>query len=77
MVPQVDLAGASPLLLLFACVLAGAGLSYLSGLDLILEERFFYGAVIGSMAVSLAGFTVASLVGLSAVGVWLAGSRDR
>ena len=39
-------------------------------MDLIFEERLFYGTVIGAMAVSLAGFVTASLFGFSATSVW-------
>ena len=61
----------TPALLLFACVVAGFGLTYLSGLDLIFEERLFFGTVIGAMGVSLAGFMTASLLGFSATSAWL------
>ncbi len=61
----------TPALLLFACLVAGFGLTYLSGLDLSFEERLFYGTVIGAMAVSLAGFATASLLGFSVTSVWL------
>jgi len=40
----------TPALLLFACLAGGFGLTYLSGLDLVFEERLFYGTVIGAMA---------------------------
>jgi hypothetical protein len=61
----------TPALLLFACLVTGFGLTYLSGLELIFEERLFFGAVIGAMAVPLAGFATASLLGFSATSVWL------
>jgi hypothetical protein len=61
----------TPALLLFGCTVSGFGLTYLSGLDLLFEERFFYGTVIGAMAVSLAGFVTASTLGFSAGSVWL------
>jgi hypothetical protein len=61
----------TPVLLLLACLLGGFGLTYLSGLELIFEERLFFGTVIGAMAVSLAGFATASLLGFSATSVWL------
>jgi hypothetical protein len=61
----------TPSLLLFACLVSGFGLSYLSGLDLIFEERLFFGTVIGAMAVSLAGFLTASLLGFGVTSVWL------
>jgi hypothetical protein len=67
----VDLAVGPPAVLLFSCVVAGFGLSYLSGLDLSLEERVFFGTVIGAMAVSIAGFAAATLLGFSALSVWL------
>ena len=60
----------TPSLLLFACLVSGFGLTYLSGIELVFEERLFFGAVLGSMAVALAGFGVASLYGLTARGVW-------
>jgi hypothetical protein len=60
-----------PALLLFACIVAGFGLTYLSGLELSFEERLFYGTVIGAIAVSLLGFVTASLLGFSAGSVWL------
>lgn len=55
------------LLLLAACPVAGFGLTYLAGdaLALSLEERLFYGAVIGAMVVAGLGFLVALVVGLS------------
>jgi hypothetical protein len=61
-----------PGVLLFACIVSGFGLTYLSGLELVFEERFFFGTVIGAMAVALVGFGVASLFGLTARGVWSA-----
>jgi hypothetical protein len=60
-----------PALLLLACVVSGFGLTYLSGLELIIEERLFYGTVLGAMAVSLLGFATASLLGFSAGSVVL------
>ncbi|MDQ6692061.1 MAG: hypothetical protein M3Z13_04760 [Candidatus Dormibacteraeota bacterium] len=62
------LLGASGLLLGVALA-AGFGLTYLSGLALSLEERGFFGAVIGAMAVALLGFMVASIAGFSLVSV--------
>ena len=61
----------TPFVFLFACLVSGFGLSYLSGLDLIFEERLFFGTVIGAMAVSLAGFLTASLLGFGVTSVWL------
>ncbi|MDQ6918156.1 MAG: hypothetical protein M3Z98_02235 [Candidatus Dormibacteraeota bacterium] len=60
-----------PSLLLFACLVSGFGLTYLSGIDLDFEERFFFGTVIGAMAVSLAVFVAASLLGFGVTSVWL------
>ena len=61
----------TPALLLFACLVCGFGLTYLSGLELIFEERLFFGTVIGAMAVTLAGFGTASFLGFSAGSVWI------
>ena len=61
----------TPALLLLTCMAGGFGLTYLSGLDLVFEERLFYGTVIGAMAVSLTGFAMASLFGFSATSVLL------
>ena len=61
----------TPSLLLFACLVSGFGLTYFSGIDLIFEERLFFGTVIGAMAVSLAGFLAASLLGFGVTSVSL------
>jgi hypothetical protein len=58
-----------PFLLLAACVACGFGLTYLSGMELLFEERLFFGTVIGAMVVTLAGFGAASLFGFSAASV--------
>ena len=66
-------AGASigaPALLLLTCLVSGFGLSYLSGLELGFEERLFFGTVIGAMAVTLAGFALASAFGFGLASVW-------
>ncbi len=52
-------------LLLLNCVLAGAALTHLIGLDLELEERLAYGTVLGAMAVCLVTFGLASVIGMS------------
>jgi hypothetical protein len=52
-------------LTLAGCVVAGTGLTYLSGLPLTLEERLAFGTVFGAMAVAVADFLLASLFGLS------------
>ncbi len=59
---------AGPAFLLLAAV-AGAGITYLTRLELGLEERLAYGAVIGLMAAAVAGFALALAfgVGLPAV----------
>ena len=77
-------------LTLVGCVVAGVGLTYLSGVPLLLEERLAYGTVVGAVAVTMADFLLASARGLdlvtvlaglaialaaSAPGWWLA--RDR
>ncbi|GAC1659052.1 MAG: hypothetical protein NVS9B1_20370 [Candidatus Dormibacteraceae bacterium] len=59
-----------PALLLGGAVVAGFGITHLSGLDLNLEERFFFGAVIGAMATTAAAFPLASLLGLGGVAAW-------
>src|SRR4029077_15014007 len=41
---------------LAACVAAGFGMTYLSGIPLNLEERVAFGAVLGAMAVAAASF---------------------
>jgi hypothetical protein len=69
-----------PALALVACVAAGAGLTYLSGLPLTLEERLAYGTVVGGVVVTMAVFLLASLFGfglgvvLGALGLALAAS---
>jgi hypothetical protein len=75
---------------LLGSVVAGAGLTYLSGLPLTLEERLAYGTVVGAVAVTMAVFLVAAAVGFglpavvaglaialaaSAPGWWLARAR--
>jgi len=63
----------SPVLaFLLACVVAGFGLTYLAGVDLLFEERLFFGAVIGALVVSGAGFLVFALAAgqLTAGTVW-------
>ncbi|HXM53750.1 MAG TPA: hypothetical protein VOB72_00040 [Candidatus Dormibacteraeota bacterium] len=75
---------------LLACVVAGAGLTYLSGLALTLEERLAYGTVIGAVVVTMADLLLALAFGLglatalaglavalaaSAPGWWLARGR--
>jgi hypothetical protein len=45
--------------LLLACVAAGFGITYLSGVALKVEERVVFGAVLGAVAVCVAGFALA------------------
>jgi len=52
-----------------ACVFSGAGLTYLSGLRLSIEERLAYGTVIGAVVVSTAGLLLAFAIGLTATTV--------
>jgi hypothetical protein len=59
----VILTGAAALTLV-GCVVAGAGLTYLSGLPLKIEERLAYGTVVGAVAVACADFVVALVAGL-------------
>ncbi len=51
---------------LCGAVLAGAGLTYLSGLALTLEERLAYGAVIGALALAAADLLLALAFGMTA-----------
>jgi hypothetical protein len=55
------LVGASAILL-FGCVVAGVGITYLSGVALNLEERLAFGTVLGAMAVASATFLLSMLV---------------
>jgi hypothetical protein len=48
-----------PLVFLAACVAAGFGITYLSGIKLSLEERLAFGTVLGCMAVAAASFVFA------------------
>ena len=52
-------------LTLLGCVVAGAGLTYLSGLPLTLEERLAYGTLLGAVAVTTADLLLALAFGLS------------
>src|SRR5690348_5749359 len=51
-------------LYLALCVVAGAGITYLTRLPWRLEERLAFGMVIGVMAATAAGFLIALLTGL-------------
>ena len=42
----------APAIVLVGCVVAGFGITYLCGVDLILEERLAFGTVLGAMAVA-------------------------
>jgi len=53
--------GAAAILLL-GCVIAGFGITYLSGVALNFEERVFFGTVLGAMAVSVASFALSMVV---------------
>jgi hypothetical protein len=54
---------------LAGAVLAGAGLTYLSGLALTLEERLAYGAVLGALALATADLLLALVFGMTAATV--------
>ena len=54
------LVGASAILLL-GCVVAGFGVTYLSGVALNLEERLAFGTVLGAMTVATAAFLLSML----------------
>jgi hypothetical protein len=49
-------------IVLIGSVVAGFGITYLCGVDLLLEERLAYGTVVGAMAVAGAGFIVSMVV---------------
>lgn len=49
-------------LLLAGCVVAGFGITYLSGVGLNVEERLAFGTVLGAMAVSAASFILSMAV---------------
>jgi hypothetical protein len=55
------------LLLLAACVVAGYGLTHLSGLPLVFEERLAYGTVLGGIAVTMAAFLAALAFGFGLI----------
>ena len=48
--------------LLAGCVVAGFGITYLSGVALTLEERIAYGTVLGAMTLSILAFAVSMVV---------------
>jgi hypothetical protein len=50
---------------LAGCVVGGAGLTYLAGLELSAEERLAYGTVVGAVVVSMLGFVLALAWGLT------------
>ena len=52
----------APAILLVGCVLAGFGITYLSGAALNLEERLAFGTVLGAMAVAATSFVLSMLV---------------
>jgi len=58
-------------LYLALCVVAGAGITYLTRLRWRLEERLAFGMVIGAMAATAAGFLIALLAGLGTPSVLL------
>lgn len=51
------------MLLLFGCVIAGLGITYLSQVSLNLEERIAFGTVLGAMAVSVVSFVLSMAAG--------------
>jgi hypothetical protein len=50
-----------PAIVLAGCLVAGFGITYLCGVDLILEERLAFGTVLGAMAVAAASFVVSTV----------------
>ncbi|TMD93176.1 MAG: hypothetical protein E6I73_00835, partial [Chloroflexi bacterium] len=63
----------APAILLVGCVVAGFGMTYLSGIALNLEERIAFGAVLGAMAVSTATFVLSMVVRDVTLGTVIAG----
>ena len=60
---------------LAACVAAGFGITYLSGVPLNLEERIVFGAVVGAMAVAAATFVPSLLArDVTPLTVWIGAS---
>ena len=53
-------------ILLVGCVVAGFGITYLSGIALNLEERLAFGTVLGAMAVSVASFVLSMVPAIEA-----------
>lgn len=51
----------APAILLIGCVVAGFGITYLSGVQLNLEERLAFGTVLGAMAVAAVSFLLSML----------------
>ena len=51
-----------PLLVLAGCIVAGLGITYLSGVALTFEERIAYGTVLGAMAVAALSFIFSMVV---------------
>ena len=63
----------APAILLVGCVVAGFGITYLSGIALNLEERIAFGAVLGAMVVSTATFVLSMVVRDVTLGTVIAG----
>src|ERR1700704_3011823 len=51
----------APAILLIGCVVAGYGITYLSGIPLNVEERLAFGTVLGAMAGAAASFVASML----------------
>jgi hypothetical protein len=62
-----------PAVFLAGCVVAGFGITYLSGVALSLEERLAFGAVLGAMAVSAVSFIASTIVRDVTMGTVLVG----
>jgi len=63
-----------PVIVLFACVLSGFGLSYLAAVALTFEERLAFGTVLGGMAFCGVSFVLSLVVHDVTVGTVLASS---
>ena len=67
----IGLMGAAVTAYLAGCVVVGVGLTYLAGVELSLEERVAYGAVVGAMAATACGFVIAIALGFGTVSIVL------
>lgn len=62
----------SAAILIAACIVTGVGLTYLTGVRLVLEERIAYGTVVGVMATVLVAVPAGWVFGFGSTSVWVA-----